>query len=258
MKHLYAIIMVTPLALSPSGFAAPWRADPVSTPGIELDLARVQATAAEKWLSEPGFVRAIPASMDDGWKDYKGDENWMEVDASSTLGSAPGRYEAASAFDLDHRTVWVEGDKADGIGSWLRLRFRAPFRDRKQHEQERAAAPDEAPSDWLWTSRWTGLMVIPGHARSAKLFKQNNRPRKIRVHLTFTGPEGTRLERDFTIVLEDARRAQLFRIYPDSEKEEDYLYGDVEVKLTVLEVYRGSKYRDTCVSEVRLFFADGE
>ncbi|MFO7889406.1 MAG: hypothetical protein R6V04_03605 [bacterium] len=181
------------------------------------------------------------------------------LNASSALQSAnnvlKGTYGAANLFDHDFSTAWVEGKEGDGIQE-------AVF--------------------FLLPEGKTRLNIMNGYAKSKALFKKNNRARSLKLSLyAGVNPEGYVSEiaiaykslpypREYTINLSDTCAVQSFTV-PLSWDEIDRFTKEtlttyakdytvpaadtaVIVKLEFLDVYRGSKWDDTCISEI--FFED--
>lgn len=140
-------------------------------------------------------------------------DDWVAVRASSTLytkNTSYGTYAARNAWDKDPKTAWIEGKNDDGVGEWIDFSF----------YQSRVIQ---------------GIQIINGYAKSEGLYQANNRVK--RVHLSFD--DGTSFEAE----LNDGQiQPQLIK-FPTPKKTE-------RVRLTILEVYPGTKYRDTCISEI--------
>lgn len=107
---------------------------------------------------------------------------------------------------------WVEGKKDDGIGETFEFDMSSPARQ-----------------DW-------DIRILNGYVDPLKphLFKENNRIKK------------ALLETDTGIKKE-------FEFHDEVEFTQFILPSDVKhVKLTILEVYKGTKYRDTCITSVEV------
>lgn len=122
-------------------------------------------------------------------------------------------YPPINAVDDNVNTAWVEGAEGDGIGEWLEFE---------------AAGIHEV----------SGIKLINGYAKSEDLYYANNRIKKLRIEL----PGVTTIEKS----LEDG----IF----------DYQIIDFEkvidvknIIITILEVYPGNKYNDTCISEIKIY-----
>ncbi len=144
------------------------------------------------------------------------------------------RYSAYSIVDNDPATAWVEGAEGDGIGEVVVVHV-------KKNQP---------------LAIWAGL------GASGSLFKANNRPRKIRVYVFQAGRErgreayqsGTTYIRllllgRHEVELKDVNGYQPLPL-PKHTLRKDR--GEAFIAIEILSVYPGSKYRDTCISEVRI------
>lgn len=127
------------------------------------------------------------------------------ITASSQLSP---KYKAANVKDMDMNTVWAEGNNNDGSGEWLKIQLK---------EKEFVH----------------NLILFPGHSKSNKLFKANNRIKKL--ELSFNGKKQIYFIKDIFIPA----------ILPINS----FTNG---IKITILETYKGYKYNDLCIGEVML------
>ena len=188
-----------------------------------------------------------------------GAREWRELPLSDNKGSprtaATSRleegedwlkYDPSMAFDGSADTAWVEGVEGDGVG------------------------------EELWFEVEEGLdriSIVNGFARSQNLFLLNNRVKVLEVRL-WAGVNAPGMVTEiaavykscpasaaFTIDLKDTREAQSFQLAIDWKSADaamEVVVDSVEgldrcayiLCMTIKEVYRGSKYRDTCISEV--------
>jgi hypothetical protein len=146
-----------------------------------------------------------------------------EASASSFLKSNWNKYEEnyhpSYVLDDDPKTAWVEGAEGDGIGESLTI-----------------------PVSDLRSARAIRLVIFNGYQKSAKLLSANAAPKQLTV--TVKGPGGVQSARK-QLTLERKMGPQSFDI-PVSK-------GVAEVMLTLDSVHAGSKYRDTCVSDIQVF-----
>ena len=115
-----------------------------------------------------------------------------------------------------------------------------------------------------------GIEILPGYTKSNKLFNMNSRPKKILIEV-FCGETPLWGAKDIIayskeIILKDERSYQKFMFNGKNTSEiikeyclkngiNDYV-GNL-LRLTMLEVYKGAKYDDTCISEVRFLGKKG-
>lgn len=141
-------------------------------------------------------------------------------------------YEASNVYDNDLSTAWVEGAPGPGTGSSLTL--------------------DLAPYIGNYTSGACAVAkigLVNGYAKSKEIFLANNRIKKARMtyYYAFTDEEreftSERISQD--INLKDTMDMQ----YLVFSKPALMSY----LTFTILDVYKGDKYDDTCISEIRIY-----
>jgi len=217
------------------------------------------ADLMQHWLSEPGFVVTIPLQPNtmglsiEPWK-----RSNIVVQASSELPHKAHAYSAGMAIDHQSNTAWVEGAEGQGIGEWLSFVFQSPFSDTAQLFTEESALDNsqDAPGDaFVWRPRPVGLMIIPGYAKSPERFLQNGRPKTVLAEMSYFDGQGVEHTSRYRLHLEDMQRPQIFEF--DNFSDDFVIFGRCSLKLTIMEVYPGELYEDTCISEVRLIFSDG-
>ena len=139
------------------------------------------------------------------------------------------KYSSGKALDGDPKTAWVEGVKGHGIGEILLVKVNLKRK----------------------------IKIWSGYGKSERLHKENSRPKKLRVAVIqyqFSGVSqvswginGLKIISENIVELEDVNGFQNLPIKEFSvEEDETYLLG-----LQILEVYKGTKYQDTAISEVQ-------
>ncbi|MCR9144519.1 MAG: discoidin domain-containing protein [bacterium] len=142
------------------------------------------------------------------------------------------RYAANKAIDKDVSTAWVEGAAGAGVGESLTI-FAAPTKHGGKVQ------------GWYLIE---GVEIVNGCARDQQLFLANGRVRKVRVEL-YSVPQRA-YNPEFPLVsaqemeLKDRAEAQVIEFAQP--------VITAGVKLTILSVYPGEKFQDTCIAEVRL------
>lgn len=150
----------------------------------------------------------------DGWYNAGGPDT---VIASSSLkNQGKYTYDATNAHDYSLKTIWSEGVKGYGIGEYLLYKFR-----------------EGAP-------RITTIYIANGCVQSKSLYQANSRVKKLKVY--FDGKPIAILN------LKDIQGVQTFDLGtlgydPASEKA-------WTLKFEIMEVYPGTKYDDTVISEI--------
>jgi len=163
----------------------------------------------------------------------------------------PEKYNARRVFDRNFSTCWAEGSRGFGKGDWVIFNSAAIF--------------------WIYNGMW----------RSKALFYANNRVRRMKISFyeiyarDYTSydinlkPETTRtvftnvyLQSETVVELPDGmypieidKQSDPipFEISPDNKNlpdEKQANDGDLFCRLEILDVYRGTKYNDTCISEI--------
>lgn len=133
------------------------------------------------------------------------------ANASSVLKSSQyGNYIASNVIDGNKSTAWVEGVDGDGIGEYITL-----------------FADVNAPVN--------GIKILNGYNKDADIFAKNNRVGRVRITLS-TGDI-------YETQLEDAYNTYTTVDFGGPKTVEG-------MKIEILSVYPGSKYQDTCISEI--------
>ena len=149
--------------------------------------------------------------IDGGCSWYCGGGNY-KIKASSSLGVS---YKAEFANDLSYKTAWVEGKKDEGIGEYLEYYFK-----------------NDSP-------RITEIIISNGYMKSEETWKNNNRVKKLKLYVNGV-PFGI-------LNLKDSRTDQYFEVGTLGHNKNG---TDLILKFEILEVYKGSKYNDTTITEI--------
>ena len=149
--------------------------------------------------------------IDGGCSWYCGGGNY-KIKASSSLGDS---YKAEFANDLSYKTAWVEGKKDEGIGEYLEYYFK-----------------NDSP-------RITEIIISNGYMKSEETWKNNNRVKKLKLYVNGV-PLGV-------LNLKDSRTDQYFEVGTLGHNKNG---TDLILKFEILEVYKGSKYNDTTITEI--------
>jgi len=144
------------------------------------------------------------------------------VICSSSLPAQGNRtYDAFNAADLSYETAWVEGKAGNGIGEWIEYQF-----------------PANNP-------RITTIIVCTGYIRTRKLWEENGRVKKLEVSVN-----GKKLT---TLHLDDIYAEQTFDVGEigwSREEGTDPGTDPIKIRFTIVDVYPGTKYSDTAISEI--------
>ncbi len=154
---------------------------------------------------------------------YSGKCSWYcggvidTVEASSCLPpTAKFDYAPVNAHDFDHTSAWVEGAKGQGVGEYLVYRF-----------------PGMCP-------RVTTVKILNGYVKNQKAWCENSRVKSLMMYYN---------DVPYAILqLNDTRNLQCFDVGvlgPHDEQAPQW-----SLKFEILEVYPGTKYEDTAISEL--------
>jgi hypothetical protein len=144
-------------------------------------------------------------------------------------------YEPKNLFDNDLNTAWVEGVTGSGVGEWVEIQC--------------------ANSVYV-----EAIGIINGYTKNEAIYNANNRIRKIRLDVefrdTWQGDTDQNGRKTVDIDLAEKQFNELNRNVqaPFISWLADYAMGRAvsKIRLTVLEVTGGTKYDDTCISELYL------
>ncbi|HOL22980.1 MAG TPA: hypothetical protein PLQ41_09045 [bacterium] len=167
-----------------------------------------------------GIVGIAVAEIETGiLRDYgPGAGGSMPVDSTEASSYLPEykniKYESFYARDGKFEKAWCEGVKGDGKGEWIQFNF----------------------TEWESYGRITNvyrILIVNGLAASKELYYANNRVKKLQLEFS----EGQKR----IIELKDGvMNYQIFVVHTKAKW----------VRMRILEVYKGKKYDDTCISEV--------
>ncbi len=140
------------------------------------------------------------------------------LSASSELEDKNDRYSVWNIVDERPETAWVEGKNDSGINEFIKMDIAPPF-----------GIMGEGPYEI------EKIGIINGYAKNNDIFKQNNRVKKLRLEY------GNQVR---TYALKDTIVMQYLKF-------DKPVYMST-IKITILEVYKGSKWDDTCISEIKI------
>lgn len=134
------------------------------------------------------------------------------VKASSELPATKRRRYPAANLKRSEKQPWCEGVEGPGVGQSIEI----------------------VPTQRL---PLLALELLPGHHRSKALFARNNRPASLEIVLNGS--------HRFTAALADEPLEHLLVV-------EGYREPVKKIELVIKEVYKGSKYDDTCIAQLKL------
>jgi hypothetical protein len=138
-------------------------------------------------------------------------------------------YHAKNAADFSYETAWAEGAKGAGIGEYLEYQF----------------APESA--------RLEEIKIANGYVKSEKAWTENARVKKLKLY--YNGKPYAILN------LKNERSEQVFKVQPFGYQY--YSLADDKkptkpwtLRFEILEVYPGTRYTDTAISEIHFMGYD--
>ncbi len=156
--------------------------------------------------------------------------------ASSELGK---QYARSNLYDGKAETAWVEGAKGNGIGEWVKIKI-----DAYRGASEYTTTPFSIEE----------IGIIPGYAKSEKTWLENNRVKTLLLIVHSPPPlYSKKLEWvAFRLLLQDNNKLQYFKL-PDNKIASNDSPMTKIAWIKIEEIYEGTKYDDTCISELVLY-----
>lgn len=180
------------------------------------DLSEAEDKELEILVEKYGEGKATAWDViDEGCSWYCGGGNY-KIKASSVLNAqGTNSYEAEAANDLSYKTAWVEGKKGAGIGEYIEYHFK-----------------NNSP-------RVTSIIISNGYVKSEYAWKNNNRVKQLKLYVNG--------EIYGVLNLADVKTDQEFAIGTFGRNPDG---SDLILKFEILDVYPGSKYNDTAITEI--------
>jgi hypothetical protein len=160
---------------------------------------------------------------------------YNDVKASSVLKDSSFDYSPVNVFDGDPATAWVEGVSGPGVGQSLTIDI-TPY------------TAGGKISGYYMVDK---IGIINGYASTPDIFYKNNRIKHLKVDYEsqyFDNGEFIDKRESKVFALRDTMEMQYME-FPDPVRIASF-------SLTVLDVYKGSRYDDTCISEIQVFTRD--
>ncbi len=147
---------------------------------------------------------------------YDWADNWVMIRSASTLFDRGNPYTVGNLWDRNYKTAWVEGKDDDGVGEWVEFSFDPGLVVK-------------------------AVKIMNGYAKDWDRYETNGKVK--RALLSFDN--GLSFEVTFNNNAIEPRIVEL----PAPVRTERF-------RLTILEVYPGSKYHDTCITEITPILAN--
>lgn len=141
-----------------------------------------------------------------------------------------GLYSPRNIQDNDPTTAWVEGVKGDGIGETI------SFCTNKGHNQGEAFLIDS-------------IGIINGYTKSPTTFKNNGRVKKLFIRFEVDNDYEPEYNKPLVkpVVLLDTPDMQMIHFKTPVKA--------TDIELKIAEVYKGEKYEDTAISEIKFYIS---
>jgi hypothetical protein len=151
------------------------------------------------------------------------------VEASSELeGSSSYSYSAENISDYDPSTSWVEGVRGDGIGEFVDMDLRTYY--------------GKEGAEYFFEK----IGIINGFAENSNLFNSNNRVKTLKLTYEYCDSYDDRdITESVSFELQDTMDMQYYRF--------DKPLPIEHIKITIEDVYSGTRWDDTCIAEFQLF-----
>ncbi len=184
----------------------------------------------------------------------------IDVVCSSFLNNDP-RYSIGNIFDNNIQTCWVEGVPSSGSGL---------LKDKIYvHCDEWSILPyKEAAEQFMCymspfppcSMEITKMRIYNGYGKSEILWKANNRVKKLGIEIY--GNTGKIVNNDYShvynyrleIPLQDKGWNDV--VFSDYLNEDETVNYVQSIHFYILDTYKGSKYNDTCISEIEFYCED--
>lgn len=160
-------------------------------------------------------VESIWDVIKSGCSWYCGGGNYLVRASSQLTPSGAISYAASSANDLSYQTVWVEGKPDDGRGEYLEFLFK-----------------NESP-------RITSVIISNGYIKSEKTWHENNRVKTLTLYVNGSAYA--------TLLLADTPDDQIFKVGTLGRNPDG---SDLVLKFEIADVYPGTVYNDTAITEI--------
>lgn len=177
--------------------------------------------------SADGDIFGYDDRLTETCSDWCGCMNFVcEVRASSTLeNQGKTSYDAAHLAEYTRENIWAEGAEGYGIGESIEIR-----------QLYRGTGNTELS--------FYSICIVNGNAKSERKWRENGRVKSLKLYY-----EGEYIG---LITLEDTMEPQYIDI---SELQMKVGNGfEANFKFEIVEVYKGSKYEDTCLTGIQIDF----
>jgi hypothetical protein len=178
----------------------------------DIDSGKISIAEMEKIYKSPIFRHLYSPTC--SWY-CSGTINSVKT-SSSLKSQDQKRYGVENIHDFNHESVWAEGVSGYGIGEYIIYEF-----------------PGNCP-------KITTINILNGYVKNDRLWRANARVKRLKVYYN---------DVPYAILeLEDSRSLQWFDIGEVGREKDDACAWTL--KFEILEVYPGTRYEDTVISEL--------
>ena len=196
----------------------------------------------------------IRKAINQYWSTLPYGKNWT-CSRSSVLqekSKSSDFYEYDKAFDNNLETVWVEGVPGNGINEYIMANI---------------CQKDLCNFNYRKAKKNNGINIFlslnNGYCKNESLFIKNNRIKKAHVIIYDTpiaiGQDTTKIDDNPIIIydeiidLKDTMDEQTFSFVINTREDNIYSSPFVIMQFIILDVYPGTDYDDTCISEIKVY-----
>ncbi len=196
----------------------------------------------------------IKKAIDDMHRSALVEKPWLSARSSALVENAgrPDEFEWDNLSDNDVTTCWCEGVNGPGINEYVLMYI----------DHENGLSFDYGRAQRFKNIK-CHLEINNGFCKSQDLFVKNNRVKTCRIEVydtpevygqykTFIRADPVKLY-DSLLELADTSEKQEFEFSIILRKDNIYDEPLVLMKLTILDVYPGTNYDDTCISEIKVY-----
>lgn len=179
----------------------------------------------DNYVIEQGVIKMVFTDIEPDFniEIFKPESLVNKISASSELEAENDLYSVNNIIDEKPETAWVEGKNNSGIGESITINITPRSKSGKKGSY-----------------KIKKIGIINGYAKDNTTFKQNNRIKRLRIKYENGLTRSKRVKYD----LKDTMAMQYIEF-----KEPIFLN---KLKIEILDVYKGSKWDDTCISEVKI------
>lgn len=205
-------------------------------------------------FSEENDYSFVKKAINQYWSTLPYGTNWT-LSRSSALkesSESPDFYERDKAFDGNIETAWVEDGSGSGINEYI---------------MEYVCHRDLDNFNYQLSKRKNGInisiVINNGYCKNENLFLKNNRVKRAKIILYDTpisvGQNSTKIKDKPIIIyeniieLKDTMDEQKFSFIINTRDDNLFSSPFIMIQLIILDVYPGTQYDNTAISEIKVY-----